>query len=180
MKPGERIKELRESRGFTKNLKGFADVIGFSDAYLSEIETGKKNPSLKILFAIEEKFDVSPATILWGLSKDQWDLLKQILQPEGLPGDLFGRLIELLRSPVRDHGYVQISGSPPVFQDTQIPYEKRQEKNASLRGLIDKVIRIIMSGSTKIVTALESNVEAFSENLELKSKIENGGGHYDA
>lgn len=161
--------------GFAKNQKGFADVIGCSDAYMSEIERGIKEPSLKILYAIEEKFDVSPATILWGLSEDHWNAIKQIFQSEESPDDVFQKLAPLLRRSVEDHGGIPISEPPFIFERSDTHQERRQPENASLRTFIHKVIKILTSGNNKIITALESNVEAFLDNIELrKSTIKEG------
>ncbi len=168
MKPGERIKELRDSKGFGKNQKGFADIIGCSDAYLSEIERGVKEPSLKFLRIIEEKFNISPATILWGLSKDHWDAIKQIFQSEESPEGLFRKLASLLRPPAEGRAELRISEPPLRYERPEMRQEKRRPENAPLRAFIGNIVRILSSGNKKIIVALESNVEAFLENMELR------------
>jgi len=53
--------------------------------------------------------------------------------------------------------------------------ERRLPENAPTRRFIDNVIKILRSGNKKIVTALESNVDAFLENIELrKPEIKEG------
>ncbi len=170
MKPGERIKELRLAKGY-KVQKDFGDVIGYSDAYISEIETGKKEPSLDLLYTIEEKFGVSPATILWGLSRERWNAIKQIFQSEESPDDLFQKLTQLLRPPPAGLEYLQVSEPPLTYGGSAAHHENRQSENVPVRKFIDNVIKILNSGNEKIVTALESNVDAFLENIEL-SKLE--------
>lgn len=54
---GDRIKEIRTEIGISQKL--FGEGIGIADSYVSEIESGKKVPSLTILLAIESRFGVS-------------------------------------------------------------------------------------------------------------------------
>ena len=44
---GERIRALRQARGWTQGE--MADFLAMDRSYLSEIETGKKDPSLTML-----------------------------------------------------------------------------------------------------------------------------------
>ncbi len=44
-----------------------AEMLGIDRSYLSEIETGKKDPSLRILKTIADGFDLSLAQLLKGL-----------------------------------------------------------------------------------------------------------------
>lgn len=54
---GDRIKDVRNEIGISQKLFGVG--IGIADSYVSEIESGKKVPSLTILLAIEYKYGVS-------------------------------------------------------------------------------------------------------------------------
>ena len=47
MNVGERIKELREKRGFTVNK--LANLAGISQSYLRDVELGNKNPTIETL-----------------------------------------------------------------------------------------------------------------------------------
>ena len=55
---GGRIKELRENRGATQNEMG--RVLGHTDVYISQIETGKRRIGLDLLEKIAKFLDVSP------------------------------------------------------------------------------------------------------------------------
>jgi transcriptional regulator with XRE-family HTH domain len=44
-----------------------ADVLGIDRSYLSEIETGKKDPSLRVLKTIADGFSISLSQLLRGL-----------------------------------------------------------------------------------------------------------------
>jgi transcriptional regulator with XRE-family HTH domain/quercetin dioxygenase-like cupin family protein len=54
---GERIREERVRRGFT--LRGLARVVGVSASLISQIETGKSQPSVSTLYAITTALGVS-------------------------------------------------------------------------------------------------------------------------
>jgi transcriptional regulator with XRE-family HTH domain len=51
MSIGNRIKSVRTEVGISQ--KEFGERIGIADSYVSEIESGKKHPSLLVLLAIE-------------------------------------------------------------------------------------------------------------------------------
>jgi transcriptional regulator with XRE-family HTH domain len=53
---GTRVKEIRRRKGL--NQKELAALAGISNSYLSDIEVGRTNPSLKTLFKIAEALEV--------------------------------------------------------------------------------------------------------------------------
>ncbi len=59
MNVGERIKQLREERGFTVNR--LANIAGLSQSFLREVELGNKNPTVETLSYFCEALDVSLA-----------------------------------------------------------------------------------------------------------------------
>lgn len=55
---GEKLKALRNRRGLT--LKGLADILGYkTHGYISEIEVGRKSPSVTFLLAVADLFGTS-------------------------------------------------------------------------------------------------------------------------
>ena len=50
---GSRFREIRKDKNFT--LINMADMLGTSPSFLSEIENGKKFPSIKILHQLAQK-----------------------------------------------------------------------------------------------------------------------------
>ena len=62
--PGGRIKSVRLSSGL--NQYKFAKLLGIKQGTLSDIETGKRKPSERILIAIEYRFSILPEQILTG------------------------------------------------------------------------------------------------------------------
>lgn len=53
---GQMIKELRKKRKMTQN--DFAQLLGFTASYISRIESGKANPTLKAIEQMEKKLCV--------------------------------------------------------------------------------------------------------------------------
>jgi len=62
---GNRVRTLRRKHGWTQ--VDMAEVLGVDRSYLSEIETGKKDPSLRVLKTIADGFGVSLSRLLSGL-----------------------------------------------------------------------------------------------------------------
>ncbi|MGC6589686.1 helix-turn-helix domain-containing protein [Paenibacillus sp. Dod16] len=54
---GQKIKIIRKLNSL--NQVDFAKVIGISQGTLSDIESGKSNPSIETLISLHEKFDVN-------------------------------------------------------------------------------------------------------------------------
>jgi phage repressor protein C with HTH and peptisase S24 domain len=84
MKIGEKIKIFRESRKIS--VKDFSKSIGISANYLSEIEHGKKKPSLPVIMLIELRY----ATYLGdGLYEERMPSTRDISLQSGLvPKDI--------------------------------------------------------------------------------------------
>lgn len=61
---GNRVRNLRRQRGWTQ--VEMAEMLGVDRSYLSEIENGKKDPSLRVLKTIAEGFKLSLPQLLRG------------------------------------------------------------------------------------------------------------------
>jgi transcriptional regulator with XRE-family HTH domain len=61
---GNRVRALRRERQWTQ--VELAEMLGIDRSYLSEIETGKKDPSLRVLKTIAEGFGLSLSQLLLG------------------------------------------------------------------------------------------------------------------
>lgn len=60
---GEKLRRLRSQRGLT--LKGLAEELGYkSHTYISEVENGKKLPTLKMVLQVARYFDVATDELL--------------------------------------------------------------------------------------------------------------------
>lgn len=69
---GETLRLLRIFNDYTMNE--MAQKIGLSQSYISELENGKKQPSLDIIQKYADAFDMKPSTLLLfseSLEKDQ-------------------------------------------------------------------------------------------------------------
>jgi transcriptional regulator with XRE-family HTH domain len=62
---GDRIRALRLKRGWTQ--VEMADFLAMDRSYLSEIETGKKDPSLTMLKSIAEGLSMTLGKLIDGL-----------------------------------------------------------------------------------------------------------------
>jgi transcriptional regulator with XRE-family HTH domain len=88
---GARIKELRDIRGITQNEMG--RMLGHTDVYVSQIETGKRRIGLDLLEKIAVALDVSPLVFFKGVwqGEDASDQISSLT-----------RRTEQLRSTVED------------------------------------------------------------------------------
>jgi transcriptional regulator with XRE-family HTH domain len=64
VKLGSRVRQLRRERKLTQ--VELADMLGIDRSYLSEIETGKKDPSLRVLKTIADGFGLTLSQLLKG------------------------------------------------------------------------------------------------------------------
>ena len=62
---GNRVRTLRRKLGWTQ--VEMAEMLGVDRSYLSEIETGKKDPSLRVLKTIADGFKLSLSQLLRGM-----------------------------------------------------------------------------------------------------------------
>jgi DNA-binding XRE family transcriptional regulator len=63
VKLGKRVRQLRQERGWTQ--VELADLLGIDRSYLSEIETGKKDPSLRVLKTFADGFHLTLSELLY-------------------------------------------------------------------------------------------------------------------
>jgi len=61
---GIRIKKVRESLNLTQ--KAFAESLGITQSWLSEIETGQKRPSEVLLTAIQYRYKIRKKWLMFG------------------------------------------------------------------------------------------------------------------
>jgi transcriptional regulator with XRE-family HTH domain len=64
-KLGNRIRALRKKAGWSQ--VAMADLLAINRGYLSELETGKRDPSLTVLKTLADGFSVSLSKFLEGL-----------------------------------------------------------------------------------------------------------------
>ena len=62
LKIGDNIRAVRKQRGYSQ--EEFADIVGFSRSYYTEIETGKRNISVLNLTKIMKALNVNPNEII--------------------------------------------------------------------------------------------------------------------
>jgi transcriptional regulator with XRE-family HTH domain len=101
MRLKDKLRELRTGRNLT--LKNLAEVTGLSVSYLSDIERGRTNPSLKTVEALAEALEVSVQTLLVGVEfveetnpDDLPEGLKQLISDSEFSDEINSDWIELL------------------------------------------------------------------------------------
>ena len=62
LKIGDNMRTVRKQRGYSQ--EEFADIVGFSRSYYTEIETGKRNISVLNLTKILKALNVNPNEII--------------------------------------------------------------------------------------------------------------------
>lgn len=59
---GENVRQLRISRGVTQER--LAEVSGFSQQYISDLERGRRNPTVVSLFDLAQALETTPARLV--------------------------------------------------------------------------------------------------------------------
>jgi len=77
---GERLKELRQGRHWTQ--ADLSKRCGLTAAYLSQIESGARRPSLDALVGVARAFEMSLPDVL--LDVDEWGEMSAQALPAGL------------------------------------------------------------------------------------------------
>ncbi len=62
LKIGDNIRTVRKQRGYSQ--EEFAEIVGFSRSYYTEIETGKRNISVLNLIKIIKALKVDPTELI--------------------------------------------------------------------------------------------------------------------
>jgi transcriptional regulator with XRE-family HTH domain len=59
---GKNVRRLREKRGMTQEQ--FADRSGFSQQYISDLERGRRNPTVVTLFELAQALEATPVQLI--------------------------------------------------------------------------------------------------------------------
>ena len=65
MNIGIAIRTIRKERTQQLNQSEFAPLIGITQTYLSQIETGAKTPTISVLEKISKEFEIPLPIIFW-------------------------------------------------------------------------------------------------------------------
>lgn len=130
MRLKDKLRELRTGRDLT--LKNLAETTGLSVSYLSDIERGRTNPSLKTVEALADALDVSVQTLLTGVEfieetshDDLPEGLKELVNDEEFNKEINGDWIDLLSK-------IQMRGKRPQSK------REWMELYLHLRSLLEK------------------------------------------
>ncbi len=130
MRLKDKLRELRTGRDLT--LKNLAETTGLSVSYLSDIERGRTNPSLKTVEALADALDVSVQTLLTGVEfieetshDDLPEGLKELVNDEAFNEEINRDWIDLLSK-------IQMRGKRPQSK------REWMELYLHLRSLLEK------------------------------------------
>jgi transcriptional regulator with XRE-family HTH domain len=73
MNVGIAIRNIRKERTPQLNQSEFAKLIGITQTYLSQIETGAKTPNISVLETIAKEFEI-PLPIIFWMSIEEKDI----------------------------------------------------------------------------------------------------------
>ncbi|WP_366415753.1 helix-turn-helix transcriptional regulator [Novosphingobium sp. 32-60-15] len=68
---GLNFAKLRKDKGFTQER--FAEMSGFTQQYVSDLERGRRNPTVVTLFHLASALGVTPADLVAELDPPQTD-----------------------------------------------------------------------------------------------------------
>ncbi|MBW3622407.1 MAG: helix-turn-helix domain-containing protein [Armatimonadetes bacterium] len=151
---GARIKEMRENRGITQNELG--RMIGHTDVYISQIETGKRRIGLDLLEKIARTLEVSPPTFFrdsWQ-SEDSSDQISTLLRRT----DQLRGLMDELRSSVQELAEQRRRAAEPDPTTAAIAAAS-QSMDPPVRQLLLEIANAIQANPTALLRthALESD-----------------------
>lgn len=92
---GQRIREMRETQSYTR--EALAEIVGISDKFLYEIETGKKGFSADVLCRLSKALSVSCDYIMLGEEKEHHGMEKVICVLEMVEPKQRSRMQDILR-----------------------------------------------------------------------------------
>ncbi len=95
MQPGDRVRQLREMKHYTRNV--LAEKVGITPKFLYEIERGKRSFSAYNLCRLSEALSVSCDYIMYGEDRTKQDTAEFALLLENLEPNRLRRIKELLQ-----------------------------------------------------------------------------------
>jgi transcriptional regulator with XRE-family HTH domain len=170
MKPGEKIREFRKSMGL--NQIEFGKTLGYSDAYISNIEKGKVEPSREFLKKLKEIFNVPSDYILYSDTAAQWDKVEGKLRSKGLSDEEIRDIRPDYLGAFLLGGYEERQRRHKHAMKISEPKGKYKILPVPSRKLLDNVIEILESGDEGMVHVLKANIQVFLEAIRSKKGTE--------
>ncbi len=175
---GSRIKELRGKEGISQET--LAKAIGSTGATVSEIESGKRAPRVKLLSAIADYFGVSTDYLL-GRGAKEGDLspeMRELFERARAVGfvaelsDFFGWLAAKREKLVRDAD--GITRQPDEELLALVPDLTRDEIKVILLKFKGDVVKRIAKLTPEQTEAFNEEVAKILYYLELEAKVRSG------
>jgi transcriptional regulator with XRE-family HTH domain len=174
MKPGERIKLFRNKKGLSQEK--LAKALGYSQEFVSEIETGEADPPREFLKKLNKVFGISSDYILYGGTAADLEQIVTDLQSIGVDQELIEK--------------VRLRCLAAIYRGGQEEYQRGQKNSlvrepeirygflpTSTKKLLNNIVEILESGNEVMIDALKANVKAFLEAIQTgKKNNEDKGG----
>jgi transcriptional regulator with XRE-family HTH domain len=149
-----KIKDIRSKKRLTQET--FSKSLGYSRAYIADIESGRTRPSRKLLETISQNYDVS---IDWLLSDNQILSIIESNKKSENPDLIFGyaftqegidRAEKTLKESLRGKNYIFINAST-VRNFTQFLKMVLNEKEGSAAKLQDQLKRMMLNNEVILI-----------------------------
>lgn len=128
---GSRVAEVRKINNL--NQYDFSKRIGISQAFLSEVEKGKKNASIELLYGIATAFGIDLNYIIYG---EENNVNQEIIAKE---------MIDALKINDTQVNYRKNNYEVDMWKKE---VEKLREENAKLKKTLEKITKIITAETT--------------------------------
>jgi len=191
---GNRISQIRDKYGLSQ--KKFADIIGISRSFLSELEAGITKPSMPILLAIEYKYkyrlewiitgdgspnvyDADKLPILPVIGKEIFDKttiiwIKRLINIlQGNDTQKSKLIKEILKDESSTKHTLKENLKTTITKQASLHKETcSRHIDSEIQPLVDALIDILESDDTIIKTAITENIKAFKESVNRKLIID--------
>lgn len=159
MKPGERIKYFRNNKCLSQ--KAFADALGVTQGFISDLERGRQEPSREFLRKLNDVYNISSDYILYSGTAAQWEKIEEKLKTVGVQEEIIRELhpdyIKSLMLVAREDWERGYSEGMRVCE----PLVGYQVLPDSTKKIIDNVREILESDNEVMIDALKANIKAF-------------------
>ena len=154
---GEQVKTLRKQKGM--KIKHLSVLSGISISLLSEIETGKKIPSIKTLIRIADTLDVNPSFLLDHRKPKYLDLTRKSERAEFISREL-NVVYKMITRGITDGKLMVLSlGLAPGMGRDRMYYHEGEE------------CLLIQKGTVKIQVGEESYFLEEGDSICFKSTV---------
>ena len=166
MTPGEKIREFRKS--IKLNQIEFGKKLGYSDAYISNIEKGKVEPSRDFLKKLKEIFNMPSDYVLYNSTASPWGKVEEKLRQKGLTDEEINNIrYDYLSALLLSEYEIRLRGHKDTVKVSELN-EKYKTRSISTKKILDNVIEILDSENEDLINVFKANIQVFLEAIRKK------------